>query len=168
MHIKDLELWTVLQEKHLLKVTSQVNDRVGLEPDTYSFDFIDPLNKLLLGGYPIPGTVVSTENWQMNKTLLVTALIGVYKIARETGFILITTVVKHYRGSEKGPLELNERKTTWAGTVRQDFPKEEMFSLLLKHQQDLDKSKWTRKKGENPEGGRERCSQNWGKKSHCS
>ena len=102
----------------------------------------------------------------MNKTLLVTARIGVYKIARETGFILITTVVKYYRGSEKGPLELNERKTTWAGAVRQDFPKEEMFGLLLKHQQDLDKSKWTRKKGENPEGGRERCSQNWGKKSH--
>ena len=46
----------------MLKVTPQVNDRVGLEPDTYNFDFIDQLNKLLLGDYPIPGTVVSTEN----------------------------------------------------------------------------------------------------------
>ena len=62
-------------------------------------------------------------------------------------------------------MELNERKTTWARAVRQDFPKEEMFSLLLKLQQDLDKSKWTRKKLKDPEGGRrERWSQNWGKK----
>ena len=61
-------------------------------------------------------------------------------------------------------MELNERKTTWARAVRQDFLKEEMFSLLLKLQQVLDKSKWTRKKVKDPEGGRrERCSQNWGK-----
>ena len=46
----------------MLKVTQQVNDRVGLEPDTYNFNFIDPLNKFLLGDYPIPGTVLSTEN----------------------------------------------------------------------------------------------------------
>lgn len=61
-------------------------------------------------------------------------------------------------------MELNERKATWARAVRQDFPKEEMFSLLLKCQQDLDRSKGTRKKVKDPEGGRrERCSQNWGK-----
>ena len=35
----------------MLKVTQQVNDRVGLEPDTYNFNFIDPLNKLLLGTF---------------------------------------------------------------------------------------------------------------------
>lgn len=57
---------------------------------------------------------MSTENLVMSKTVLVTALAGVYGVGREMGFALITVLTLLGRRGER-TMELKDMETTWEG-----------------------------------------------------
>lgn len=84
---------------------------MGLKPKTFNYYFIALFDKYLLQGYHVSGTVVSKENLVMTKTVLVTALAGVYSVGREMGFALITVVTVLGRRGEV-TMELKDMETT--------------------------------------------------------